>query len=185
MFTFNFYLDEKDYLDFNKDLSVIAGEPKILGPMKPWQSLALTIAITIVILFMFLMPGTILFDIIMIAMIAVACCIVLLILIVLFFKQIRIFFLKRGIKRVKKEGNRPPFGYNVLIQFDDESIKYFSEITESSTKYLFLEKIIEGDHGVYVYNGTMGAFALPYRAFESEQQKTEFLAFIKGKVPAK
>ena len=85
---------------------------------------------------------------------------------------------------MKKKG-RLPFGQNVRIQFDSESFHESTEVGETIVKYSFLEKITEGSHGIYVYFSAMQAVIIPHRAFETEQQKSEFLTFINGKVQSK
>jgi len=115
-----------------------------------------------------------------------ACAFFLLLGIILIFgkKFIIADSMKTQLKRIKKEG-KLPFGKIVKVHFDEKNLHETSEVAETKVNYHNVEKIAEGSHAIYIYISAMQAFILPHRTFESEQQKTEFLFFIKGKVSIK
>jgi len=88
------------------------------------------------------------------------------------------------INDLKKTG-KLPFGHSITISFDEEGVHEVSELAESKVKYSNFEKILEDEDAVYIYYSTRTAYFIPHHVFENEQQKTDFLSFIKRKVPGK
>ena len=89
--------------------------------------------------------------------------------------------LKSSVKSMKKDG-KAPYGEEIQVEFGENDAHRVSKIGEVRVKYDGLERICEHDGAVYIYIDAIQAFVIPHRVFESEQQKTEFLAFINRKV---
>jgi len=89
--------------------------------------------------------------------------------------------LRLQINSLKKDG-KLPFGKNVRLAFEEDCFTESTEIAETRQKYETVEKTMEGQHAVYVYTGAMQALIIPHIAFESDEQKREFLSFINSKI---
>ena len=88
---------------------------------------------------------------------------------------------KSQIKSMKRDG-KAPYGEASQVYFSEDDVHSVSESTETRAKYANLGRICDDGNAVYIYINAIQAFVLPYRAFESEAQKAEFLTFISGKV---
>ena len=95
-------------------------------------------------------------------------------------KKMLLKTIKNNLKRLKKDG-KLPFSKETTIIFDEERIHEKSIEAESSILYTSIEKIGEGDQAIYIYFSALQAFILPYRSFESDEQKNEFLSFLNTK----
>ena len=91
----------------------------------------------------------------------------------------------KAIKTDTKNSSRPLYGNDFYVSFDEESICVVTELSEGKSKYATIDKIYDAGPGnaVYLYTGTSRAIIIPHRAFENEEQKDNFLTFIRGKVP--
>jgi hypothetical protein len=98
-----------------------------------------------------------------------------------FFAAINTPFLKLNIWIMKKSG-KLPFSKNVSLSFYDGHFDQVTETAETKTKYSAIERVSEGKAAVYIYIGAIQAFIIPLAAFESESQKAEFMAFLRGKM---
>lgn len=68
--------------------------------------------------------------------------------------------MKKGLKKMKKEG-RLPYSNEAIVKFDDESIHEISLNTESKTKYSLVEKIAVTEKAIYIYFSSVQAYILP------------------------
>ena len=175
MYTFEFQLDEKDYVEFNRTFQI----SELKRVIKPWHMILFT-AVALTSLFLGITGS----GSIPIILVILACLMAALLLIIVFWKYTIIWYIKFNIKHMKKRG-KLPFGKNVRTEFDEESFMEISELAESKVAYDNVERILEDSNAIYIFISSIQAFILPHRIFESEQQKADFLAFINGKVPAK
>jgi hypothetical protein len=97
-----------------------------------------------------------------------------------FSKNMLLKTIKNNLKRLKKDG-KLPFSKETVITFDEERLHEKSIDAESSINYSSIEKIGEGDQAIYIYFSALQAFILPYRSFESDEQRHEFLSFLNTK----
>ena len=96
-------------------------------------------------------------------------------------KPVTGLIVRMQISLLKKDG-KLPFGKNVQLVFSEDSFAETTEIAETKQKYAVVEKVMEGQRAVYVYTGAMQALIIPLTAFESDEQKREFLSFINSKI---
>lgn len=96
-------------------------------------------------------------------------------------KKIILKSMKKRIKKMKKEG-RLPYSNEAILKFDDESIHEITQNTESTTKYLLIEKIAVTEKAIYIYFSSVQAYILPITAFSKEIEKVKFLEFINMKI---
>jgi len=181
MYTFEYTLDEKDYLEFNKFHHMNSAETKKIT--KPTNLLFAAIGFVGWILLMFFeIPETLAFLGILLGFLTAFCVVVF--SLILLWKPLIMLLVRISIKSMKKQG-KLPFGKVNIIHFSEEDIHQIAEISETKVKYDIIEKIDVGDKAIYIYFTAAQAFLVPYSAFENEQQTIDFLSFIKEKVPGK
>ena len=171
MYTFEFIKQEKDYLEFITYHNM--NSPSTRKNVTIWGLVSLGISIVLFLL----LEG----------IFAILICIPFILIGILMIFGKRIFipeYMKAEMKRTKKEG-KLPFGETVKARFDEEYLYQTSGSDELKMKYDNMDKVAEGNHAIYIYIDAVQAFILPDCVFENKQQKTEFLAFVKGKVPIK
>ncbi|MBU1142561.1 MAG: YcxB family protein [Firmicutes bacterium] len=95
-------------------------------------------------------------------------------------KKILLKSIKKNIRKLEKDG-KLPFNKETTITFNDDSLHEKTIHTETSIQYAAIEKIIQGDQAIYVYFSALQAFIFPYRSFESDEQKNEFITFLNAK----
>jgi len=100
------------------------------------------------------------------------------------FKPLMLLSIKWQIKLIKKQG-KLPFGKDVNIRFDEESYVETNEVSETKINYTSLERVVKGHHVIYLYIGAMQATIIPFAAFETDEQRDDFLTFIINKTPIK
>ncbi len=96
-------------------------------------------------------------------------------------KHFQIYFIKKMVKRIKKDG-KLPYGKNNLIKFDQNFIYEVNDKIETKTKYTVLENIMVDDNAIYIYFSAIQAYIIPFRVFENDEQKEAFLEFINDKI---
>jgi len=180
MYTFEYTLDEEDFASFNKYHLMNSPSFKIKTTRTGLVYVAISIMLFLFALFLFLdgQPAFISFILWWLCG-------------GMFFGgMIVIFDMKYTsdsatssyIKKTKKEGRLPFNNEPVRVQFGDNNMHLVTELHESEISYRIIERVVEDVNAIYLYYITKGAFILPHRAFESGQQKAEFLTFINGKV---
>lgn len=95
-------------------------------------------------------------------------------------KKMLIKSVKKNIRKLEKDG-KLPFSKESTITFNDDNIHEKTVQTETRVQYSAIDKIILGDQAIYVYFSSIQAFIFPYRSFESDEQKNEFIAFLNAK----
>jgi len=169
MYSFNYNLDDTDYLEFNKFHFNTSQAHK-----KMTLITRLMVPVALIIFFLLSLTnyetGTELLvkGAIYIVGSVIWFCVV---------KPLSILSIKMNMNAMKKSG-KLPYGRNVQIQFDEEVIHEITEIAESKMKYSNIEKIVEVDRALYIYYAATQAFIIPISVFESEEQKNEFLRFL-------
>jgi len=88
--------------------------------------------------------------------------------------------IKWQIKFMKK-GGKLPFEKDNLLRFEEDYFLIETENSETKQKYQTIENILVSPYAIYLYFGSVQGYILPLRAFESEQQKEEFITFINQK----
>jgi len=177
MYTFEYTLDEADYLEFNKFLYIESRETAQMKKIRKPVYFAIYFSFVAVLI----LSGITYEGLISVIMIALACVVATLMLFIIFWKRIALFFIMLSINYVKKDG-KSLFGKENKIHFDEISIHEVTELAEIKVTYENVERIMEGRHAIYIFLNAIQAFIIPYRTFESKQQKTDFLFFIKEKV---
>ena len=95
-------------------------------------------------------------------------------------KKLLLKSIKKNIRKLEKDG-KLPFNKESTITFNDDSFQEKTIQTETSIQYTAIEKIVQGDQAIYVYISSLQAFIFPYRLFESDEQKSEFITFLNAK----
>ncbi|MCL2605170.1 MAG: YcxB family protein [Defluviitaleaceae bacterium] len=96
-------------------------------------------------------------------------------------KPLTALIFRLNVRLAKKDG-KLPFDVLTTVTFEDEYILDISERAETKFFYPTVEKVKEGPKAIYIYVNAIMALVLPYRIFEGEEQKREFLQFMHGKV---
>jgi len=103
--------------------------------------------------------------------------------IALFFtwKTVYVATLKLGMKTAEKVGV-PLCSKNIKLELGEDGLVESSELSETKVAYANIAKVLEDSNAIYILINTIQVFIVPHRAFENEQQKTDFLSFIREKV---
>ena len=96
-------------------------------------------------------------------------------------KPLSLLFLKIHIRFMKKNGKLPYSNYATIEFYDD----YFVEITENTkteVKYDALFKVrVNEPKAIYIYQNAVLAYIIPFAVFDSDDERSEFIDFIKRK----
>ncbi|MCL2638604.1 MAG: YcxB family protein [Oscillospiraceae bacterium] len=176
MFEFKFKVTEKDYLDFN--IFHYENNPINKKSTKIIYIVTFTIFAAIVAnLVLTAEPEDTLFALIFgIVSLGVAIPVVLLIQ-----KPFNKLFYRFNIYILKKSG-KLPFDTDNSLKFADDDYTEVTPDTESKIKYSKIEKVLVSENAVYIFTSAMQAHIIPLSAFENEQQKEQFCAFINQKM---
>lgn len=90
--------------------------------------------------------------------------------------------MRKRILRLVDEGKNAGMFGNQSLTLDIESIVEIGMINESKTNYVAVEKVVETNDYVYIYTSSIKACVIPNRAFESIDQRTEFINYLNAKV---
>ena len=91
------------------------------------------------------------------------------------------FLANREIKKLAKYG-KLPYGKDNSLRFGEDFFVEIEDEVESKIKYTSIEKIVCSEHTMYIFLSVLSAVILPFSAFKSDAQRSEFLAFINGKI---
>ncbi|MCL2361803.1 MAG: YcxB family protein [Defluviitaleaceae bacterium] len=174
MYNFSFHVTEADYLEFNKQHN--------LASLKT-QKFVRVIRVILLILIGFLVFSTVFIvdeprvgDLVFFGFLAA--------FVIFGFKPLTLLLVRVQIRTIKKQG-KLPFNKDVQLRFDEDSYTEITDVSETKMKYTPLERVVEGPNAVYIYVGAIQATLIPNAAFESEEQKQEFLVFIRSRKPVK
>ena len=105
----------------------------------------------------------------------------MLILVEILFAPIFAWILKSQIKSLKKSG-KMAYSPSASIEFFDEEFIEISEENRIESKYSTVERVsvIKGE-AIYIHVNNAMSYILPSACFESDEQREDFLAFIKTK----
>ena len=96
-------------------------------------------------------------------------------------KPLLLLFLKIHIRFMKKNDKLPYSNYATIEFYDD----YFVEITENTkteVKYDALFKVrVNEPKAIYLYQNAVLAYIIPFAVFDSDDERSEFIDFIKRK----
>lgn len=173
MFEFKITLDDDDYLLFNQ--YHLLNSPVGKRNLMTFKMIIPFICFMFVVVIFIVNPD---FQLLLIEAILMT---ILSILWICYSKKIILKSMKKGLKKMKKEG-RLPYSNEAIIKFDDESIHEISPNTESKTKYSLVEKIAVTEKAIYIYFSSVQAYILPVTAFSEDAEKQKFLEFINLKV---
>lgn len=95
-------------------------------------------------------------------------------------KKIWLKAIKNNIIKLEKDGKLPFEKVSTFILNDDCIIEKGAK-TQTSIQYDAIEKIVCSDQAIYVYFSAIQAFVIPFRSFESDEHKNDFLAFLEEK----
>ena len=172
MYRFEFKLNDLDYTDFHK--FHLSNSPAV---KKQIFALRLLLPVILVILTAILYKRITDFNFFIHRIISL---VILSIVWILAIKPLFNFSLGIQIKLMKKDG-KLPYGQDNLLIFDEDFYIEIADETESKRKYSKIEKINIRKNMVCVYISVAQAILIPFSAFESEQQRNEFLSFLKDK----
>ena len=172
MYTFNYTLNEKDYLQFaNYHYKNAPSQKRAILIVRLLASFLLLASIVLILL-----SGGFTSIVHVLGIIfAVAA--------LLGWGLIMRVAIKIQIRAMKKDG-KAPYGEAAQVHFGEDDVHSVSESTETRAKYASLGRICEDGNAVYIYMNAIQAFVIPHRVFEDEAQKAEFLTFINDRIGA-
>ena len=172
-FKFDVHLNDRDYFDYNKFWM-------IRSPYGKKQMIKFRVIISVlfcVVLLVSLMGGGFTAD----ALLGTIPYCVVFVLVQLLFNSIFVWTLKGQLKALRKKGK---MGYSPVscMEFFEDSFREATPENSSEQRYSALERVsvIEG-RVIYLHVNNVMAYLLPYGCFASEEQYSEFLAFIQTK----
>ena len=172
-FQFNVSLSENDYYEYNKFLMLRSyyGKKRI----NTMRSIITVICALVVVLMLFRYGST------FTAFIGAMPMIILFILFQLLLKPYYILLLKLSLKKLNKS-EKKRYSPTSVIEFSDECFIETTPETKSEQKYGTIDRISIVDNKViYLHFNNFMAIILPVSCFETQEQYSEFLEFIKPK----
>ena len=107
----------------------------------------------------------------------------------IFFNQLTDLAIRRSIKKMQKTG-KLHYDKEITYEFYDDFFREIAPDMASEIKYSIITDVAEGtqkvgNNTIYLYINVQQAHIVPLRVFRDEQERVEFLQFIKGKVEGK
>ena len=103
------------------------------------------------------------------------------ILILLFYPKYFYRFVLKNAKKMINEKDNNILGERT-IEFKDEYMITKTRYEQSTMNYDALIELSYSDSAFYLFNSPVSAVVIPFRAFENEEKKQEFMSFIKSKI---
>lgn len=101
---------------------------------------------------------------------------------VLISKKYFFYSTEKNIKKLIKDGRPPYNNEECLIKFEDENIHEISKSIDTKTSYSIVEKVVETENGIYIFNSSLSGYILPTRVFSDNQEKQKLIEFINSKI---
>lgn len=98
-----------------------------------------------------------------------------------FFPSFFFWLQKRGFKNLEKDGKLYDEG-SFIYRFEEEMFTCVSKTLKIESNYTELERVEIGESAVYLYIGAMKAYIFPNRIFATDEEKKNFLAFVREKI---
>lgn len=173
LYKFNIKMTEDDYLEFNKFWAMKSH----YGKKQMLSIRIMMVAIVLLFCFISLYGGGFSAD----AFIGIIPLLILLVLFQVFLKTFFTFILKSNIKTLKKTG-KMPYSANSIMQFYEDEFVEITDQNECKQKYSVIERvsIIKGKY-IHIHINNIMAYNLPWFCFDSDQQREDFMEFIKSK----
>lgn len=172
---FNININDEDYLEFNKFYT-------IYSPYRDKKLDIFRIALCVLLVIgMICSLITNLASLSIYLLIGMIPYIAFLLLLLVFWNKILVFALKMRINNLKKVGNLPYAKESTMEFFDN---KFTEKTSQTKTEVLYenIERVTVWKNSyIYIHVNTVGAYILPVSSFKDEDEKNEFLEFIKGK----
>ena len=99
-----------------------------------------------------------------------------------FSKAILMRTVKKQLKKYKDDPKNPYGKTEMNFIFDDDGIKLKNEYTDNQMKYSVISDAISTSAGIILLMNEKQGFFIPARAFESDEQREEFVKFIEKKI---
>ncbi len=173
MYQFNYQLSDSEYLEFNK--YHLYNDPT---NKKRAMRLRLVFPITFLLMLLVLLVNNedssiIVGSIVFFTVLSVGWG---------FLVKPYLFFVTKGyIKALKKTG-KLPYAKDIQMQFEENDIYEKTDVAETKMNYSKIQKAVCGSNAIYIYINTLQAMIIPFSAFENENQRIDFLAFIDTKI---
>lgn len=172
-YKFNVNITDSDYLDFHKFWITKSHYGK-----KQMTTFKLVIALIFCVYIVFsLYNSAFSLD----SFLGILPIIILLIIFELAFTPLFVLFLKSHLKGLKKKGK---MGYSPssVLEFYEDKFTEMTDENKAELKYTAVERIsVLKDKVIYIHVNNVTAYILPIKSFESEEQYSSFLEFIKTK----
>ena len=97
-------------------------------------------------------------------------------------KAILMITVKKQLKKYKDDPKKPYGKTEVNFIFDDDGIKIKNEYTDNQMKYSVISDAVSTSAGIILLMNAKQGFFIPARAFESDEQREEFIKFIEKKI---
>lgn len=89
---------------------------------------------------------------------------------------------EKNIRNLIEDGKPLYNNEECVIKFENENIHETSKSVDIKTKYSLIEKVIETENGLYIFNNFSSVYILPTRVFADNEEKQKLLEFINSKI---
>lgn len=172
MFKIDYNINEDDYLNFNEFHALNSAVGK--NALNFYKMIFPVISALAVLIFIIAKAKPLLITIEVLFLGAVS------IVWVMFSKKGFLRTLRKGIERSKIDG-KLPFSESGTLVFDDEYITDTNSQGENKVRYEGVEKVFVADTAIYICYSAAEAFIVPFKAFESEDEREALIAFLNDK----
>lgn len=172
-YTLNCNLSEQDYLEFN---TYVLNNSKENKKFKTLLLIILSIfELSISI------PDLIAEQDIVLIIITVISIIIIPLIVLFILDKTFTPFLKLYLKIIKKHG-KLPYSENSIMEFYDEYLIEKTDVCKRELRYDGIEKVaINKTNTIYIFENSILAYIIPANTFSSDNEREEFINFIKEK----
>ena len=79
------------------------------------------------------------------------------------------------------KSGKPAYSPSAVLEFYENVFTEQTKLNKTETSYEAIERVSVTDSAVYIHVSSVMAYVIPLTAFDSPEQKSEFLAFIEGR----
>lgn len=174
MYEIKVQLDDIDYIEYNK--YDVLNTPSRVNTFKVYKMLIPSVCVLISI------PLVLAKGNLAIVLVMVAICIIISVLWVANSEKSYLKGVEQNIIKAKNYGEVLYNDEETIIKFEDDVVHEISQNIDCKTKYAKFEKIVVTERYLYLFKPGLPTRIIPVTAFESQQEKQEFLKFIHSKI---
>lgn len=171
LYKFNTYLSEQDYLEFNTFWMFKSHYGK-----KQFMSMRIIIAVILLFIALISLFGG---GFTLSSFLGIIPILILFALFEIFLKPFFKLTIKWQLQAMKKRG-KLPYSPSAVMEFYDNSFTETTDENKTEVKYSAIERIsIINGKFIYIHINNIMAYMIPIYAFESNEQYTGFIDFLK------